>query len=54
MTYLYKVNKHFGSIFTTLLPGTEAKLEPEENKELEEGLCIRVALGMLFESQNTK
>jgi hypothetical protein len=27
-----KVNKDFGSIFSTLLPGTSAKLEPPEGK----------------------
>lgn len=27
-----KVNRDFGSIFSTLLPGANAKLEPEEGK----------------------
>ena len=31
-----KVNADFGSIFSTLLPGTDAKLEPEEGKAVED------------------
>lgn len=40
-----KVNKDFGNIFTDLLPGTSAKLEPPEGMTLENGLEIRVAFG---------
>jgi structural maintenance of chromosome 2 len=29
-----KVNRDFGSIFSTLLPGANAKLEPEEGKSV--------------------
>ncbi len=32
-----KVNEEFGSIFTTLLPGTTAKLEPQEGRSFLEG-----------------
>lgn len=32
-----KVNEDFGSIFGTLLPGTTAKLEPQEGKSFLEG-----------------
>lgn len=32
-----KVNTDFGSIFSTLLPGTSAKLEPEEGKSFLDG-----------------
>lgn len=32
-----KVTKDFGAIFSTLLPGTQAKLEPPEGKEFLHG-----------------
>jgi len=38
-----KVNHDFGSIFSTLLPGTKAKLEPPEGKSVLDGLEVRVA-----------
>ncbi|CAN8010491.1 unnamed protein product [Ixodes pacificus] len=40
-----KVNKDFGSIFSTLLPGTNAKLEPPENMDVLDGLEVKVAFG---------
>lgn len=40
-----KVNRDFGSIFSMLLPGTEAKLEPPEGGTVLDGLCVRVAFG---------
>ncbi|PWA67433.1 RecF/RecN/SMC [Artemisia annua] len=40
-----KVNSNFGSIFSTLLPGTMAKLEPPEGGTCFDGLEVRVALG---------
>lgn len=40
-----KVNKDFGSIFSTLLPGASAKLEPPEGMEGWEGLEVKVAFG---------
>jgi len=40
-----KVDKDFGSIFSTLLPGAVAKLEPDKGKTVLEGVHIRVALG---------
>jgi len=40
-----KVNRDFGSIFTTLLPGTSAKLEPPEGMQCWEGLEVKVAFG---------
>eukprot|EP00178_Gracilaria_changii_P013264 TRINITY_DN374_c0_g1_i1.p1 TRINITY_DN374_c0_g1~~TRINITY_DN374_c0_g1_i1.p1 ORF type:complete len:1218 (-),score=243.56 TRINITY_DN374_c0_g1_i1:9559-13212(-) len=40
-----KVNEDFGSIFSDLLPGTSAKLEPPEGQSVESGLEIRVAFG---------
>uniref|UniRef100_A0A5B6YPA0 Structural maintenance of chromosomes protein n=1 Tax=Davidia involucrata TaxID=16924 RepID=A0A5B6YPA0_DAVIN len=40
-----KVNSDFGSIFSTLLPGTMAKLEPPEGCSFLDGLEVRVAFG---------
>ncbi|GMN40980.1 hypothetical protein TIFTF001_010195 [Ficus carica] len=40
-----KVNSDFGSIFSTLLPGTMAKLEPPEGGSFLDGLEVRVAFG---------
>ncbi|XP_077223831.1 structural maintenance of chromosomes protein 2-1-like isoform X2 [Tasmannia lanceolata] len=40
-----KVNNDFGSIFSTLLPGTMAKLEPHEGCTFLDGLEVRVAFG---------
>ena len=40
-----KVNTDFGEIFTTLLPGTEAKLQPPEGSTFLEGLEVCVAFG---------
>ncbi|KAA3458149.1 structural maintenance of chromosomes protein 2-1-like isoform X2 [Gossypium australe] len=42
---LVKVNKDFGSIFSTLLPGAMAKLEPPERCSFLVGLEVRVAFG---------
>ncbi|VVB17708.1 unnamed protein product [Arabis nemorensis] len=43
-----KVNKDFGSIFSTLLPGTMAKLEPPESGSFLDGLEVRVAFGKVW------
>eukprot|EP01018_Ginkgo_biloba_P015432 Gb_17843 [translate_table: standard] len=43
-----KVNKDFGSIFSTLLPGTMAKLEPPEGGGFLDGLEVRVAFGSVW------
>uniref|UniRef100_A0A7S2XJV8 SMC hinge domain-containing protein n=1 Tax=Attheya septentrionalis TaxID=420275 RepID=A0A7S2XJV8_9STRA len=40
-----KVNRDFGSIFSTLLPGASAKLEPPEGLNAWEGLQVKVAFG---------
>ncbi|XP_030852161.1 structural maintenance of chromosomes protein 2-like [Strongylocentrotus purpuratus] len=40
-----QVNKDFGSIFSTLLPGTSAKLTPPEGKGILDGLEVKVAFG---------
>ncbi|KAL6613984.1 hypothetical protein ACP70R_036254 [Stipagrostis hirtigluma subsp. patula] len=43
-----KVNKDFGSIFSTLLPGTMAKLDPPEGGTFLDGLEVRVAFGTVW------
>lgn len=43
-----KVNKNFGSIFSTLLPGSNAKLEPPEGMEAWEGLEVKIAFGDIW------
>lgn len=40
-----EVNRSFGEIFSELLPGTSAKLEPPPGKTVDDGLEIRVAFG---------
>lgn len=40
-----QVNKDFGSIFSTLLPGTQAKLQPPEGMTVLDGLEVKVAFG---------
>lgn len=35
-----KVNKDFGAIFATLLPGCQAKLEPPEGQNFLAGGCL--------------
>ncbi|XP_014219096.1 structural maintenance of chromosomes protein 2 [Copidosoma floridanum] len=39
-----KVNKDFGSIFSNLLPGADAKLEPPDNQTVLEGLEVKISL----------
>nr|GLL21051.1 structural maintenance of chromosomes protein 2-1-like [Ipomoea trifida] len=43
-----KVNSDFGSIFSTLLPGTSAKLDPPEGGSFLDGLEVRVAFGSVW------
>ncbi|VDL69782.1 unnamed protein product [Nippostrongylus brasiliensis] len=38
-----QVNRDFGNIFSTLLPGASAKVEPPAGKEVEDGLEVKVA-----------
>ncbi len=40
-----KVNKDFGSIFSTLLPGTQARLQPPDGMDVLDGLEVKVAFG---------
>jgi structural maintenance of chromosome 2 len=43
-----EVNSSFGKIFSELLPGTSAKLEPPTGKAVHDGLEIRVAFGAVW------
>ncbi|KAK3249583.1 Structural maintenance of chromosomes protein 2 [Cymbomonas tetramitiformis] len=49
-----KVNKDFGSIFSTLLPGTMAKLEPPEGGTVLDGLEVKVAFGSVWKQSLTE
>ncbi|XP_059166173.1 structural maintenance of chromosomes protein 2-like [Physella acuta] len=43
-----QVNKDFGSIFSTLLPGTQAKLCPPEGQTVLDGLEVKVGFGAVW------
>ncbi|KAL2217917.1 condensin subunit [Thermoascus aurantiacus ATCC 26904] len=43
-----KVNNDFGQIFAELLPGSFAKLDPPEGKDITEGLEVKVSLGKVW------
>lgn len=43
-----KVSEDFGQIFAELLPGSFAKLEPPEGKEVSDGLEVKVCLGKVW------
>uniref|UniRef100_A0A8C2WFQ0 Structural maintenance of chromosomes protein n=1 Tax=Cyclopterus lumpus TaxID=8103 RepID=A0A8C2WFQ0_CYCLU len=49
-----KVNKDFGSIFSTLLPGATAKLAPAQGCGVLEGLEFKVALGNTWKENLTE
>uniref|UniRef100_A0A674CMR1 Structural maintenance of chromosomes protein n=1 Tax=Salmo trutta TaxID=8032 RepID=A0A674CMR1_SALTR len=49
-----KVNKDFGSIFSTLLPGADARLAPPEGCGALEGLEFKVALGNTWKENLTE
>jgi structural maintenance of chromosome 2 len=49
-----KVNKDFGGVFSTLLPGARAKLEPPEGMEAWEGLEVKVAFGDVWKESLTE
>ncbi|KAK9836025.1 hypothetical protein WJX81_006911 [Elliptochloris bilobata] len=49
-----KVDADFGSIFSTLLPGTSAKLEPPEDATFLAGLEVRVAFGGVWKESLTE
>jgi structural maintenance of chromosome 2 len=54
-----QVNKDFGSIFSTLLPGTDAKLAPvegdaESGTSVLNGLEVKVAFGQVWKESLTE
>ena len=49
-----KVNKDFGSIFSTLLPGVTAKLEPPDGGSVLDGLTVRVAFNGVWKESLTE
>lgn len=49
-----KVNRDFGSIFSTLLPGTSAKLEPVEGRSVMDGLEVKVAFNSVWKESLTE
>lgn len=49
-----KVNRDFGSIFSTLLPGTHAKLEIPEGCTLMDGLEVKVAFNGVWKQSLTE
>ena len=49
-----KVNRDFGSIFSMLLPGTQAKLDPLEGADVSEGLEVRVAFNGVWKDSLTE
>ena len=49
-----KVNGDFGQIFAELLPGSFAKLDPPEGKEISEGLEVKVSLGKVWKQSLTE
>uniref|UniRef100_A0A3Q3GW16 Structural maintenance of chromosomes protein n=1 Tax=Labrus bergylta TaxID=56723 RepID=A0A3Q3GW16_9LABR len=49
-----KVNKDFGSIFSTLLPGATAKLAPPQGRGVLDGLEFKVALGNTWKENLTE
>ncbi|KAF6127303.1 structural maintenance of chromosomes 2 [Phyllostomus discolor] len=49
-----KVNKDFGSIFSTLLPGANAMLAPPEKQTVLDGLEFKVALGNTWKENLTE
>ena len=49
-----KVNRDFGSIFSTLLPGTHAKLDPLEGCTVMDGLEVKVAFNSVWKESLTE
>ncbi|EAS29234.2 nuclear condensin complex subunit Smc2 [Coccidioides immitis RS] len=49
-----KVNADFGQIFADLLPGSFAKLDPPEGKEITDGLEFKVSLGKVWKQSLTE
>ncbi len=49
-----KVNGDFGNIFAELLPGSFAKLDPLEGKQISDGLEVKVSLGKVWKQSLTE
>lgn len=49
-----KVNNDFGQIFAELLPGSFAKLDPPEGKDITDGLEVKVCLGKVWKQSLTE
>lgn len=49
-----QVNKDFGSIFSSILPGTSAKLQPPEGQDVLDGLEVKVAFGGVWKETLTE
>lgn len=49
-----EINNHFGSIFSSLLPGTSAKLQAPAGKTIHEGLEVKVAFGGVWKETLTE
>jgi structural maintenance of chromosome 2 len=49
-----QVNTNFGSIFSTLLPGTQAKLEPPEGSSFLKGLEVKVGFNGVWKESLTE
>lgn len=49
-----RVNRDFGSIFSMLLPGTQAKLEPPEGGSVMDGLEVKVAFNGVWKEGLTE
>ncbi|KAJ9191818.1 hypothetical protein DTO166G4_6353 [Paecilomyces variotii] len=49
-----KVNADFGQIFAELLPGSFAKLDPPEGKDITDGLEVKVSLGKVWKQSLTE
>ena len=50
----FKVNSDFGAIFAELLPGSFAKLDPPEGKQISDGLEVKVSLGKVWKQSLTE
>lgn len=48
------MNTDFGSIFSTLLAGANAKLEPQEGCKVEDGLVVKVGFGKVWKQSLTE
>lgn len=53
-TTFHKVTGDFGSIFSTLLPGTMAKLQPPEDGTILDGLEVKVGFGDAWKNSLTE